>query len=168
MIGRSWVGAAGDGGVRRLDNSKDYVRLEISTALKRNVRVIPALVGGASIPRPRDLPEDMKALARRNAIEIGDTAFHQGVERLIETLQPGTLDRSAPEQFRAGGPLRHSAMWWWQFHQGVTALVYSLMTIPAVYARELIGGVAGQILFFTNSAHGFCGVVQNRCLLLAR
>ena len=149
VIGRSWVNAAGDGGVRRLDNPKDYVRLEISTALKRNVRVIPALVGGAPIPRTRDLPEDMKALARRNAIEIGDTSFHQDVERLIETLQPDTLDPSAPERFRAGGPLRESAMWWWQFHQGATALVYSLMAIPAAYARELIGGDRGQILFFT-------------------
>jgi TIR domain-containing protein/carboxypeptidase family protein len=87
VIGKGWLGAAGDGGTRRLDDPEDYVRKEIATALKGNVRVIPVLVGGAVIPRSMDLPEDIKALARRNAIEISDTAFHQGLARLIETLE---------------------------------------------------------------------------------
>jgi hypothetical protein len=87
VIGRGWLGGAGSGGTRRLDNPEDYVRKEIATALKGNLRVIPVLVGGAVMPRSMDLPEDMKALARRNAIEISDTAFRQGVARLIETLE---------------------------------------------------------------------------------
>jgi hypothetical protein len=150
VIGKSWVAAAGDDGVRRLNNPDDYVRLEITAALKRNVRVIPALVGGAAMPRFVDLPEGMKALARRNAIEISDTAFHQDVLRLIETLEPDTLGASTQEGFRLAGPLgRQSAMWWWGFHQGVTAVVYWLMAIPAWYARELIGSALGRTLFFT-------------------
>ena len=36
---------------------------------------------------------------------------------------------------------------WWEFHQGVTALVYWLMTIPAWYARGHIGGWRGRAFF---------------------
>jgi hypothetical protein len=58
VIGNRWlISSEADGG-RRLDNPDDFVRLEIATALKRNIRVIPVLVDGASMPPPRDLPDD--------------------------------------------------------------------------------------------------------------
>jgi len=52
VIGRRWLIAVEEEGRRRLDHSEDYVRLEIATALKRGIRVIPMLVDGASMPRP--------------------------------------------------------------------------------------------------------------------
>jgi len=36
---------------------------------------------------------------------------------------------------------------WWEFHQGTTALIYWLMTIPAWYARGHIGGWRGRTFF---------------------
>jgi hypothetical protein len=39
--------------------------------------------------------------------------------------------------------------WWWEFHQGVTALVYCTMIAPAWYARGQIGGVWGRAFFIT-------------------
>ena len=45
VIGQHWLTAADTEG-RRLDHPEDFVRVEISTALSRNVRVIPALVAG--------------------------------------------------------------------------------------------------------------------------
>ncbi len=86
MIGPRWLTVTDDGGRRRLDNPDDFVRLEIRTALKRNIRVIPALVGGVSMPRPTDLPEDLRLLTRRNALKIGDD-FHPTVDRLIAVLE---------------------------------------------------------------------------------
>ncbi|HEX8071631.1 MAG TPA: toll/interleukin-1 receptor domain-containing protein [Pyrinomonadaceae bacterium] len=56
LIGRSWL-TNYDAAGRRLDNPNDFVRLEIATALARNIRVIPILVQGAQMPRPEDLPE---------------------------------------------------------------------------------------------------------------
>src|SRR4026208_534969 len=69
VIGRSWLSASGTG---RLDNPNNFVRLEIATALRRKVRVIPALVQRATMPKPQDLPEDLAKLTRRNAIELSD------------------------------------------------------------------------------------------------
>src|ERR1044071_3053832 len=40
----------------RFENTKDYVALEISTALARDVHVIPVLVDGTTMPRDENLP----------------------------------------------------------------------------------------------------------------
>ena len=89
VIGREWLTApdpAGSGG-RRLEDSADLVRLEIATALERDIRVIPVLVQGAQMPLATDLPENLKALARRNSLELSDTRFRNDVERLIDAIQ---------------------------------------------------------------------------------
>ena len=56
MIGPRWLTAADSRGERRLSRADDYVRLEVETALGRNIRVVPALVAGASMPVADDLP----------------------------------------------------------------------------------------------------------------
>jgi formylglycine-generating enzyme required for sulfatase activity len=86
LIGRQWLTISDDSG-RRLDNPEDFVRLEIAAALARNIRVIPALVDAARMPRSPDLPDVLKPLARRHAIEIGDRRFHYDVDQLIEVLE---------------------------------------------------------------------------------
>src|SRR5262249_27076475 len=50
VIGKGWLNATDELGRRRLGNRHDYVRLEVATALKRNIRVIPVLVGDATMP----------------------------------------------------------------------------------------------------------------------
>jgi len=87
VIGSAWLNALNDSGIRRLDNPEDFVRLEIATALNQNIRVIPVLVEGATMPRSTDLPDDLKPLARRNAIEISHTRFHSDTQRLIQALE---------------------------------------------------------------------------------
>lgn len=72
---------------RLLDNPEDFVRLEIAAALKRDIRVIPVLVDGASMPRVRDLPDDLKPLARRNAVEVSDTRFNTDADRLVGAIE---------------------------------------------------------------------------------
>jgi hypothetical protein len=93
VIGRRWLTSADATGARRLDDANDFVRLEIASALECKVRVIPALVDGAQMPGPRDLPPDLAPLSRRNAIEISNTLFRQSMELLIQALeeavQPG-------------------------------------------------------------------------------
>src|SRR5215813_14874679 len=60
VIGPRWLTARGNDGNPRLDNATDYVRLEIEAALKRDIRVIPVLVDGASMPQPSDLPLSLR------------------------------------------------------------------------------------------------------------
>lgn len=87
VIGPRWLTAADSAGQRRLDNPDDYTRLEIATALKRNdVRVIPVLVEGALMPSPGELPADLQALARRNAVELSDNRWNYDVSRLAATV----------------------------------------------------------------------------------
>jgi hypothetical protein len=87
VIDPGWSTATEDGGRRRLDNPADFVRLEIETGLRRpEVTPIPVLVGGARMPRREDLPEEIRPIVRRNAIELSDGRWSYDVGRLMETL----------------------------------------------------------------------------------
>ena len=55
-IGPDWLSVADASGKRRLDDTEDFVRMEILAALERKIRVIPVLVGGARMPTKQDLP----------------------------------------------------------------------------------------------------------------
>lgn len=85
LIGRSWLTVSDEQG-RKIDNPKDLVRLEIATALRRNIRLIPALLEGAHMPRAEELPEDVQSLTRRNAIEISNSRFKTDMNILIRVL----------------------------------------------------------------------------------
>ena len=83
LISRGW--SRGAGGGTELD---DYVRLEVATALGRKIRVIPILIQGASMPKPKELPDDLAPLARLNAIPLSDDArWERDVEDLMKTLE---------------------------------------------------------------------------------
>lgn len=88
VIGPRWLTVTDPSGRRRLDDAHDYTRLEVAAALKREgVRVIPVLVEGAEMPGTDDLPEDLKSLSRRNAIELTDKRWDYDVSQLAETLR---------------------------------------------------------------------------------
>src|ERR1700741_3460316 len=70
VIGPAWLSTTDAQRRRRIDDEADFVRLEIAGALSRGIRIIPILVDGARPPAAFDLPEDLKALARRQAIEV--------------------------------------------------------------------------------------------------
>jgi len=72
VIGKKWLDCTDAAGRRRLDDPKDFIRLETATALRRNIRVVPVLVQGATMPGAQNLPEDLEKLSRRQAIEISD------------------------------------------------------------------------------------------------
>jgi hypothetical protein len=102
VIGRRWLTASDEHGKRRLDNAKDFVRLEIETALERGIRVIPILVEGAMMPRPDHLPEKLKSLARRNALEVSHDRFSSDAERLVSAVKRA-LEVAAAQPQRAPG-----------------------------------------------------------------
>jgi hypothetical protein len=87
VIGRNWLGARGDDGKRRLDNPDDFVRIEIATALRRNIPVIPILLEGATVPKAQELPEELKDLTVSNALDLRHTSFHTDINKLIRSLK---------------------------------------------------------------------------------
>ena len=90
VIGPHWLTVTDPTGVRRLDNPNDFVRIEVAKALQRGIRVIPVLMGGATLPQPSDLPENLKTLCDRQAVEIRDTRFHEDAKDLVDVLH-GTV-----------------------------------------------------------------------------
>jgi TIR domain/Sel1 repeat len=87
VIGPKWVHSVNSRGERSLDDSQDYVRMEIAAALERRIAVIPVLVAGAAMPRSEELPTELRELARRQAIALDSSNFNQGVEELIYALE---------------------------------------------------------------------------------
>ena len=88
VMGDKWAGDMKRTGKRRIDNPEDFVRIEIESALQRNIRVIPLLIQNASMPSESSLPESLKGLATRNGITIGhDPHFHSDMDRLIKALE---------------------------------------------------------------------------------
>jgi formylglycine-generating enzyme required for sulfatase activity len=86
LIGKRWAGSE-PGGTSRFDNTKDYVRLEVSTALARDIRVIPVLVDGMTMPNEDSLPPPVQPITQRNAIEISNTRFNYDVDQLITAVR---------------------------------------------------------------------------------
>ncbi len=86
LIDKDWLSAADDNGKRRIDNSGDYVRMEIESALKNNILIIPILVQGAKMPNARELPISLLALSKVQAHEITATRFNYDMEMLLSIL----------------------------------------------------------------------------------
>jgi energy-coupling factor transporter ATP-binding protein EcfA2/predicted nucleotide-binding protein len=88
LIGAGWIGNADPRtGRRRLDNPKDFVRIEICAALSRSITVVPVLLDGAPMPEADQLPEDMRKLVRRQAEFVEYRSFDTDVDRLIRKLR---------------------------------------------------------------------------------
>jgi len=98
IIGKDWLTATNEAGIRRLDDPDDFVRLEIEGALKRDIPLIPVLVRGAELPSAEQLPESIRSLKFRQAIHVRpDPDFKNDVGRLVRAL----------EQTVKGGSLIH-------------------------------------------------------------
>jgi hypothetical protein len=81
LIGEQWLTITDEDGQLRLDDPRDYVRVEIETALSRRIRMIPILVDDARMPRANELPAPLASLVRRNAVEVNPITFD--TKRLI-------------------------------------------------------------------------------------
>lgn len=88
MMGVEWLGTRDPQGLRRLEDANDFVRIELASALRRDIPVIPVLVRGAKMPRADQLPEDLQELAFRNAVELTHARWKSDVQVLIRALDP--------------------------------------------------------------------------------
>lgn len=120
MIGPHWANMKDPQGNLRLFNKDDFIRIEISAALKRDIRVIPVLVNGAMMPNPEDLPEDLQALTRRHAQELSSSRWKYDSDQLTSVLskiiehkpqpKPQPNPEPSPKPYIPKPPLPKS--WW--------------------------------------------------------
>jgi hypothetical protein len=82
VIGKHWLDARDSAGNRRLEKEDDWVRLEISTALKRGIQIFPVLVGDAVMPTADALPADLKDFAFRQGKSVRHETFSQDMDVL--------------------------------------------------------------------------------------
>lgn len=88
IIGDGWLNASDSHGDKRLEDPADFVRIEIQSALEREIPVIPLLVRGAPMPGEESLPASLRKLVFRNGIPIrSDPDFHRDMDRLIAGLE---------------------------------------------------------------------------------
>lgn len=109
IIGKGWIRVRDPEGARRLDDPNDFVRIEIESALNQNKRVIPVLVGEAQMPRPEELPETLRPLARRNAVRLTHERFRADTQGLVKALQQALEEIEALRQTRAEADRRTQA-----------------------------------------------------------
>lgn len=97
LIGPDWLEARDKDGNRRLDDPSDYVRLEISAALRLGISIVPVLINGAALPPPERLPADLKPLVEYEAHELTDKRWAYDLDQLVgilrDILNPGWRKR---------------------------------------------------------------------------
>jgi hypothetical protein len=103
VIGPRWLEAQDKSGNRRLDSNSDYVRIELASALKRDIALIPVLVDGATMPPEERLSDDLKPLARRHALELRHTRFSSDVDAVVAALDAVVPRRRMPWRFVVPG-----------------------------------------------------------------
>ncbi|HEY6444963.1 MAG TPA: toll/interleukin-1 receptor domain-containing protein [Acidobacteriaceae bacterium] len=86
IIGPQWATINNSAGQLRLNDENDFVRLEVASALARDIPVIPVLVHNATMPRPDALPENLKNLAFRNSVELTHARWNSDVQLLTKAL----------------------------------------------------------------------------------
>jgi TPR repeat protein len=94
IIGHRWADLL----VEKIRNSeRDYVRDEVAAALKRNIVVIPVLVGQQGrvppLPRGHDLPENVRDLVLYQKQNVRHESFGRDVDDLIAAINATSRDR---------------------------------------------------------------------------
>ena len=145
VIGPTWLDAKDESGGRRIDDPDDFVAIEITAALARNIRVIPVLVEGARMPKAGELPDPLKALARRQAVEVAQLQFGRDAEALVERVREALNGESGSLRPWRGTAVAGAAavalflVGWVGFNQG-GILASELASVPRtvqLYSRDV-------------------------------
>jgi hypothetical protein len=96
LIGETWAGPLPGRPERRIDDAQDFVRIEVESALKRGIPVVPVLIDKAPMPAVDSLPPSLRELSFRNAAELRagrDLKAH--LNTLVQGLRSHVGRRSA-------------------------------------------------------------------------
>lgn len=88
VIGKSWANSKDSEGKKRLENTSDLVRLEIESALQKELVLIPVFVQRAEMPNAEELPESLRGLVFYNGVSVRpDPDFHKDIDVLIKGIE---------------------------------------------------------------------------------
>jgi hypothetical protein len=86
FIGREWLAPVQPTGNVRMWETDDYVRAEVRAALARPILLLPVLVAGAQMPKPEQLPEDVRAIITKQALPLRHESFDGDTETIVAVL----------------------------------------------------------------------------------
>jgi hypothetical protein len=86
LIGKNWLDARDATGRPKLEDPDDFVRIELSSALKLNKRIFPILINNTEMPSAANLPEILKPFASRQALRLTHDRFRVDVQALIKIV----------------------------------------------------------------------------------
>ncbi|MDI3467116.1 MAG: hypothetical protein OJF50_005937 [Nitrospira sp.] len=148
VIGKGWMEIKDKSGKRRLDYQDDFVRLEIGTALKRGIPVVPILVQGTTLPLESELPDDLKPLAERQAYVLRHDSWDSDVGRLVARLS--TMVPSIVEAIRTQSHLTEAL----SFNEASeTPSIFTKASFLAWLGSIILIGVVYQIFYLMLDLH---------------
>lgn len=84
IIGKAWEHIMQE----RANQTDDFVRIEVESALQLNKLVIPVLVNGAEMPPINSLPPSIQEICRKNAAEVRHNPdFNNDFQRLVAHIE---------------------------------------------------------------------------------
>jgi formylglycine-generating enzyme required for sulfatase activity len=138
LIGPGWAGDSG--GRRRIDDPRDWVRLELEAAIARSIPLIPVLIGRAEMPSEAELPPSLAALAYRHALVVDQGLdFHHHINRLIQGIEY----HLKPTATISAEPLKPTANAGVQLREFTNSLGMTMVRIER--GEFLMGSTTGQI-----------------------
>ena len=173
IVGREWLESKDASGQRRLDDENDFVRLEIASALQRDIPVVPVLVRSAKMPRAEQLPADLRELAYRNAVELTHARWKSDVQLLVRALRPfleATKETSAPAGNLGGQPeafpatdLRQNSL----VDAGASSTRIEMAVLERV-SKQLAAYIGPVAEIVVKRAAKHCGSLTDLCNLVAQ
>lgn len=145
LIGERWADATDAEGKPRLEDPRDWVVAEISTALARGVAVIPVLVDGARLPSADILPESLKPLTTRQTVPLRHESFTADLAHLFAGIDHAAAHRVAPEAMRTDNAPEPFAEHWDQVPKPRERTPVAL-AIPPARRRVLLPAVVGTVV----------------------
>jgi uncharacterized protein YecT (DUF1311 family) len=149
IVGPHWLGRS-DGAASRMDNEADPVRIEVETALKRDIPIIPVLVSGMKMPEPAELPESLRDFAFRHAVTVdGGRDFDHHIDGLIRALNQffaarGITDTELNKIVLGDPPLTQPPFWQKYGFVGALAAIVAVVAVFLLYGQMRRLAVSGQ------------------------
>jgi SIR2-like domain/TIR domain len=98
LIGSHWLAMLRDREPKSPGDPQDYVVLELALALGSwPGKVIPVLLGSATMPGEEKLPKRIRALARIQAMQLRPLSFDADAELLLSSVSAASLERAKPD-----------------------------------------------------------------------
>ena len=86
VIGPGWNAPEGNAGTR-LDNPRDWIRMELLTALEdEDSEVIPMLIGDTQMPSRESLPSPIQALVDHNAVTLREESIRHDIASIVTQI----------------------------------------------------------------------------------